>query len=252
MGGLPAALQSSFGTLHCELAVGHVQFVGFGIQDTRRSETIARSLICEGVPSPLSPKLAPHPGSGGKPQRVSPTPDLDIECVATAIWRPRSARMPNTRSASHLSDSGTLLVLAARVFLVAVRCSVMTTTSDDMFSIPTITPGWNLGSHFPSLAGLAGVYKIFYPNSMIGVLSLRPCSLWSGVIPSLPIAHLFIRYAASSTSQQGILFSDGTLMPVRFARATFNGLAWQGTKPTVLSVMPLDWLSATGGLSGTV
>ena len=44
--------------------------------------------------------------------------------------------------------------------------------SDDEFSMPTDTPGWNRGSHVLPLAGLAGMYKIFSPDSRIGVLSL--------------------------------------------------------------------------------
>ena len=92
----------------------------------------------------------------------------------------------------------------------ASLCSVTTT---DEFSIPTNTPGWNRGSHFPPLAGLAGMHRIFSPNSRIGVLFLRPCRLCSGVFPSLPMSHLFIRYAANSTNQHNILTSGGTLVP---------------------------------------
>ena len=45
-----------------------------------------------------------------------------------------TAGVPSVRSASHLSDSGTLLMFAARV-LFASFCSVTTTASDD-FSMP--------------------------------------------------------------------------------------------------------------------
>ena len=92
-------------------------------------------------------------------------------------------------------------MFAERV-LIAISCSVTTTASDDEFNIPTNTLGWNRSSHFPPLAGLAGMYRIFSPNSRIGVLSLRPCSLCSGVFPSLPMSHLFIKYAANPTNQQ--------------------------------------------------
>ena len=34
--------------------------------------------------------------------------------------------------------------------------------------------------------------------------------------------------------------------------AAFSVLAWPVTSPTTCSLIPLDWLSATGGLSGTV
>ena len=71
-----------------------------------------------------------------------------------------AARIPSTLSASHLSDPGILLTFAERV-LIAVPCSMTTTASDDEFSISTNTPGWNSGSHFPPLAGLAGLYRIF-------------------------------------------------------------------------------------------
>ena len=74
-----------------------------------------------------------------------------------------------------------------------VPCSVTTTASDDEFTISTNTPGWDRGSHVHPLAGLAGMYRIFFPSSRMGVLSLRPCSLCSGVFPSPPMSHLFIK-----------------------------------------------------------
>ena len=131
------------------------------------------------------------------------------------------ARISSILPASHLSDSGTLLMFADLV-LIASPCSVTTTAPDDEFSMPTNAPGWNRGSHFPPLAGLAGMKRIFSPNSRIGVLSLRPCSLCSGVFPSLPMSSLFIRYAANSTSQHSILASGGILVPMRCANAAFN------------------------------
>ena len=102
------------------------------------------------------------------------------------------ARTLSIPSASHLSDSGILLTFAERV-LIAVPCSLTTTASDDELSIPTNTPEWNRGSHFPPLADLADMYRIFSPTSRIGVLSRRRCSLCSGVFPSLPTSHRFIR-----------------------------------------------------------
>ena len=140
-----------------------------------------------------------------------------------------TARIQSIRPASNLSDSRILLTFAERV-LIAVPCSVTTTASDDEFTMPTNTPGWNRGSHFPPLSGLAGMYKIFSPNSRMGVLSLRPCSLCRGVFPSLPMSHLFIRYAATSTSQHNILASGGIL----------------ATSPTARTMIPVDWLSPTG------
>ena len=162
-----------------------------------------------------------------------------------------TARIPSILSTSQLSDSGILLTFADRV-LIAVPCSVTTTASDDDFSIPTNTPGWNRGSHFPPLVVLAGVYRIFSPNAMIGMLSCRPCSLSSGVFPSLPMSHLFIRYAVNSTSQHNVLASGGTPVPIRCSNAAFSVLAWPATNPTARSMIPLDWLSPSGGLSGTV
>ena len=155
-----------------------------------------------------------------------------------------TARIPSIRSAPHLSDSGTLLTFAERV-LIASPCSVTIDASDDEFSMPTNTPGWNRGSHFPPLARLAGTHKIFSPNSRVSVLSIRPCSLCSGVFPSLPMSHLFIKYAASSTSQHSILAPGGTLVPMRCSNAA---LAWPATSPTVRSMIPLDWLSPVGEL----
>ena len=175
--------------------------------------------------------------------------DLNVERIVTAIRG--TARIPSILSGSHLSDSGILLMFAVRV-LIAIPCSVTTTASDDEFSIPTNTPGWNRGSHFHPVAGLAGMYRIFSQNSRMGVLFLRPCSLCSGVFPSLPMSHLFIRYAANSTNQHCIFASGGILVPVRCSNAAFNVLAWPAMSPTARSMTPLDWLSPTGGLSGTV
>ena len=101
-------------------------------------------------------------------------------------------------SASHLTDSGILLTFAERV-LIAVPCSVTTTATDDEFSIPTNTPGWHRGSHFPPLAGLGGMHRIFSPNSRMGVLSLRSCSLCSGVFPSMPMSPVHQQTPPTST-----------------------------------------------------
>ena len=136
-----------------------------------------------------------------------------------------TARIPSIRSASHLSNSGILLTFAARA-LMASPCSVTTTTFDNGFSVPTSTPGWNLGSHFPPLAGLVGMYKVFSPNSGIGVLSFRRCRLWTSVFPSLPTSHLFIKYAANPASQHSILASGGRLVPLRCSSAP--SVFWPG------------------------
>ena len=99
---------------------------------------------------------------------------------------------------------------------------------------------------------LSLVWRSFSPNSRIGELAFRPCSLCSGVFPSLPISHLFIKCGANSTSQHSILASSGTRVPVRCSSATSSVLAWPATSPTVRSMMPLDWPSPTGPLSRTV
>ena len=79
---------------------------------------------------------------------------------------------------------------------------------------------------------------------MYRIFSLRipgsvccPCSLCSGVFPSLPMSDLF-RYAANSTSQHSILASGGSLAPMRCSSAAF----WPATSPAVRSMIPMDWL----------
>ena len=150
-----------------------------------------------------------------------------------------TARIPSFQSTSNLSDSRILLTFAARV-MIASPCSVTTTASDDEFILQTNTPDWDLGSQFP---GLAGMYKIFSPNSRINVL----CSLCSRVSLSLPMSHLFIKCAVKSTSQHSI--------PIRCSRAAFGVLASPATSATARSMIPLDlpkWWSLQNGLaSGT-
>ena len=96
-------------------------------------------------------------------------------------------------------------------------------TLPDEIVVPTFSP----------LAGMAGKNKIFSPNSRIGALSLHPCSLSSGVFPSLPMSHLFIKYAANSTNQYNILASGGFLAPMRFSGAAFSVLAGNGALRTL-------------------
>ena len=71
--------------------------------------------------------------------------DLNVKCIVTVIRV--TARIRSILSASHLSDSGILLMFAEHV-LIAIPCSVTTTASDDESSISTNTPGWNRGFHF--------------------------------------------------------------------------------------------------------
>ena len=63
------------------------------------------------------------------------------------------------------------------------------------------------------LAWLA-MYQIFSPNSRIGLVSLRPRTLWNGVFPSLPISRLFIRYAANSSPRCHTPGPFGPFLPV--------------------------------------
>ena len=176
---------------------------------------------------------------------------LDVERIVTAIWGPRSGpQMEYAVSVPSLRLRYSPDV--RRPWLDRQSCSVTTTASDDEFSRPRNTPGWNLGSHVPPFAGLAGIYRIISPNSRIGVLSLRPCSLSSGVLPSLPMSHLFIKYAANSTNQHSILASGGTLATMRCSSAAFSVLAWPATRPIARLMIPLDRLSPTGGLSGAI
>ena len=172
------------------------------------------------------------------PQRASP---FRLECQMHGHCHPDThvtSRIPSVRSASHFSDSGIILTFAARI-LIASPCSVTTAASDDEFSKPTNTPGWNRGSHFPPLAGLVSMCKIFSSNSKIGVLSLRTCSLCSSVSHSLPMSHLFVRYAANSTSPAQYLCGRAGLWSQCESHRTFYGSIGLAFTPT-------------GGLSRTV
>ena len=154
------------------------------------------------------------------------------------------ARIRSMLSASHLSDSGILLMFADLV-LIASPCSVTTLPPMTSSAYQQTLMG---GAAAPTFLGLAGMYRIFSPNSRSGMLSLRPCSLCSGVFPFLPMSHLLIKYAANSTNQHNILASGGTLAPVRCSSAAFSVLAWPATRPTARSMISLDWLSPTGVL----
>ena len=112
--------------------------------------------------------------------------DLNVECVVTAIQRPPN----NSHSENRDADPSLRLRNYVDVRCACLDCQPLL----DEYRTPTNTPGWNRGSHFPPLAGLSGMHKIFSPNAGIGVLSFRPCRLCSGVFPSLPMSHLFIKY----------------------------------------------------------
>ena len=141
--------------------------------------------VCSAKVGPCHFVLRQHFSRGVEDNLSGPLPTWMSNALSLPSGDHGTARSPSILSASHLSDSWILLMFAERV-LIAVPCSVTTTASDDESSIPTNTSGWNRGSHFHPLAGLAGMYKIFSPNSRIGVLSLRPCSLCNGVFPLLP------------------------------------------------------------------
>ena len=118
-----------------------------------------------------------------------------------------TARIPSIRSASHLSDSGILLPFAGRVSIVD-PCSETTTASDDEFSIPTNTPRWHRGSHFPPLAGLADVYEIFskIPESVCCPFVDATCVV--GVFPSLTIPVHQIRSELHQRAQYPCIMRD--------------------------------------------
>ena len=149
---------------------------------------------------------------------------INFECTVTATRRPW-----NDRLASHLSDSGILLTFAClhrQSLLGDDHCLRRRVQHANKHS-------GNRGSHFPPLAGLAGMYRIFFPNARKGVLSFRPCSLCSGVFPLLSMLYLNIKYAANSTSQHSILASG---VPIRCSSADSSVLAWPATSPTARSM----------------
>ena len=132
-----------------------------------------------------------------------------------------------------------LLTFAARG-LTASPCSVTTTASDDEFSMPTITPRCNLGSHFPPLAGLAGMGKIFslrIPGSSV-------CCPFAHAASAAVSSH---RYRCHTCSSSSILASGRAVVPTRCFRAAFSVLAWPATSSTARSLIPLDLLSPTDG-----
>ena len=92
-------------------------------------------------------------------------------------------------------------------------------------------------SRFP-VAGLAGMYKIFSPKSRVGVLSSRPCSLCSGVFPSLPMSHLSIRYAANAMLQRSLQCSGLTSHESHCTLDDPIGLAFSHWR----SLSGTDWL----------
>ena len=236
-------LRSSSGVLHCALVVSPGQFSDTGTQDNLRWDPTARSLPCEGRSSQLRFPSALLLGLGTPSQRVSPF-QLGVERIVTAIWWPGSG--------PHLESSVSVPFLrlgyspdvrrtcpGRQSLLGGNHCLWRRVQHANKHS-------WvDRCSHFPPLAGLAGMKRIFSPNSRIGVLSLRPCCLCNGVFPSLPMSHLFTKYAANSTNQHNILASGGTLAPVRCSSAAFSVLAWPATRPTARSMIPLAWICPT-------
>ena len=196
------ALQQAFDPLPACFAVGLLSSLASS-QIPALGTTLAETPLLEVCPAKNRSSLPCFPSTLllglGAPSQRSLHSNLDVERIVTAIWGPRrgshleySASVPSLRL-GHSPD-------VRRLCLDRQSLLGDTTASDDEFSMPTKTPGWNRGSHFPPLAGLAGMHRILCPNSRIGVLSLRLCSLCSGVFPSLPRSHLFIRCAANSTS----------------------------------------------------
>ena len=161
------SLRSSSGILRCELVVVLDQFSGACIQ----GGPTGRSLMCECRSSRLCSPSGLRPGDEAPSQRVS----LNVERTSAAVWGLRDCsqseypiRIPSLQLRNPPEVCRTC---SDRQHLLGDN------HSDDEFNIPTNIPGQNRGSHFPPLAGLPSMYKIFSPNSRIGVLPLPPCSL---------------------------------------------------------------------------
>ena len=145
---------------------------------------------------------------------------LNIECIVTAIRRPRdgshseySVQIPSLRLRNH--PDVRCACLDRQPF-----CSVTTTASDDDFSMPANTPEWSRGSHFPSLAGLAGMYKISSPNSKIGCLFAQTVSA------AVSFRRCRCRTRSSGTQRVPPASTvSGTLVPMRCSSAAFSNLA---------------------------
>ena len=176
--------------------------------------------------SPLASSQIPAPGTtfAGTPLFEVCSAKVDPRCF---VFHQHFSRV-STNSAGLSIPTGLLSFrlenppVCRACFDQKSPCSVTITDSDGEFNIPTNILGQNRGSHFPPLAGLASMYRIFSPNSRTGVLFLRPCSLVCRRLPSLPMSHLFIRYAANSTSQHSIFESGGILTLIRCSNANFK------------------------------
>ena len=106
--------------------------------------------------------------------------------------------------------------------------------------MPTNTPRWNRGSHYPPLAGLAGMYKIYSPefqDRCVDPFAHMACAAVS--FPSLP--HVT---PCSSCTQQSPQASKVSLRrarfssPMRCSSAAFCVLAGPATSPTARSMIP--------------
>ena len=230
------ALQQAFDPLPACFAVGLLSSLASS-QIPALGTTLAETPLLEVYPAKIGPRnLVFH-------QHFSWVSGHHLSGLSIPTWMSNAlslpsgdqgvARISSILPASHLSDSGHSPDVRR---LCLDRQSLLgdTTASDDEFSMPTNTPGWNRGSHFPPLSGLAGMHRILCPNSRIGVLSLRLCSLCSGVFPSLPRSHL--HQVCRKLHQHNILASGGTLAPMRCFSGAFSVLARSATSPMI----PLD------------
>ena len=154
--------------------------------------------------------------------------NLDVERIVTAIWVPKSG--------SHLEYSASVPSLRLRDSPDVRRaCLDRRALLGDNHCLWRWDPacqqtllGGTAASQFPPLVGS---WRACLQTPGFGVLSLRPCSLCSCVFPSLPMSHLFTKYAANSTSQHNILASCGALAPMRCSSAAFSVMTWPDNEP---------------------
>ena len=210
--------QSSSGMLRCEPVAVPGQSSSTGIQDNPQRDPVVRSLLCEGGFSPLCSPSARLLGPGASSMRVSPfRPGCQMHCHCHPGT---TERRTSILSASHLSDSGILLMFAARV-LIASPCSVTTTASDDR--VQHSNEYSRMQSRFP-----------FSPSCWLGrhVQNLLSEFQNKGVIPSamqplkrrLPVAtDIALLHQASSKFHQPTQYPL-TLFAMRCSSAAFSVL----------------------------
>ena len=211
---LSTRLQLLSDMLRCELAV--VKFSITGIQDTLNCDSTDRSLLCEGTSSLLCSPSTLRLVSEAPSPRASP---FQLEC--------------RTRCHCHLEITE---LLAFRVFDPHPIFPTHEFSSNEYCKIESrapLLPSCCFGKH---VQDLLSKFQICVAASFRHC-RCRTCSSDTQRIPP----------ASKVSSHQG-----GMLTPIRCSNAAFSVLAWPATNPTVRLVIPLDWLSPTGRLSGTI